>query len=279
MEYVHARVPKTVMVDGRVIRNPSKTPRVDRARSEIRAIVHGGSQPQAKGMAGGGGPGSLAETTAVIGALRGDDQALQKSAQDCFKARFGRGLSRVRIRSDARAHTVARNRNARVFYGDEVVFGAGERHPENHEGTRLIAHELTHAAQRSNGDDAVRRQSTVCCAGDEMEPIITNPAQFNINEYIDIPSGPTWPAGEFCTKQRCVRIRVRSKWASRHSETKFRVKLFNYTTSTVTNKDFNVGSDVNSYRVPRCSNFYIRIEVINPATSPNLKGKLWMNYC
>jgi len=64
-------------------------------------------------------------------------------------------LSDVRIHNDARAAESARAVNARAYtVGQDVVFGEDEYQPETSAGRRLLAHELAHVFQQSDGGSA-----------------------------------------------------------------------------------------------------------------------------
>jgi hypothetical protein len=69
-----------------------------------------------------------------------------------MEPRFGHDFSQVRVHTDARAAESARNINALAYtVGRDVVFGAGQHSPHTREGKRLMAHELTHVTQQSEG--------------------------------------------------------------------------------------------------------------------------------
>jgi hypothetical protein len=89
-----------------------------------------------------------------------------------MEQRFGQDFSRVRVHSDAASARSARDVNAHAYtVGNHVVFGAGKFAPESREGGRLLAHELTHVVQQSEGATAaVQRQpaSGVTAGGHEL---------------------------------------------------------------------------------------------------------------
>lgn len=100
-------------------------------------------------------PAAARDLLARLGAGR----ALDDGTRAAFEARLGRDLSRVRLHTGERAAELARDHGARAFtVGRHVVLGAGERAAGTGEGTRLLAHELTHVAQQeSAGEAAVQR--------------------------------------------------------------------------------------------------------------------------
>ncbi len=92
------------------------------------------------------------ELESRISAIRGGGQLLPDSTRAFFEPRFGHDFSGVRVHSGAAAVQSARDVNARAYtVGSDIVFGAGQLTPGTHEGRRLIAHELTHVVQQSQG--------------------------------------------------------------------------------------------------------------------------------
>ncbi|MDH4322532.1 MAG: DUF4157 domain-containing protein [Betaproteobacteria bacterium] len=75
-----------------------------------------------------------------------------------MEPRLGADLSVVRVHTDERAAQLSRQLNARAFtVGNEVFFGRDRFRPETGEGRELIAHELTHTLQQTNGPARVQR--------------------------------------------------------------------------------------------------------------------------
>ncbi len=84
-----------------------------------------------------------------ISNLRGGGQPLSGASRDYFEPRFGCDFSQVRVHTDAGAAGLAQSVNAKAFtLGQDVVFGAGQYAPDNDEGKKLLAHELTHVVQQ-----------------------------------------------------------------------------------------------------------------------------------
>lgn len=79
-------------------------------------------------------------------------------------------LSDVRVHTDAGAADLARSVDAEAFtVGRSVVFGEGRFDPDSDEGTRLLAHELTHVVQQRDAghaavDKKIDRISTSGCS-------------------------------------------------------------------------------------------------------------------
>jgi GH24 family phage-related lysozyme (muramidase) len=83
-------------------------------------------------------------------ALRNEDRAF-------FESRMGCDFSNVRIHSDAGANQSAKNINALAYtHGNDIVFAQGQYQPGTNEGKKLLAHELTHVLQQSNGDVSLK---------------------------------------------------------------------------------------------------------------------------
>ena len=82
----------------------------------------------------------------------GNGRPLGRAERNFFEPRFGRDFSRVRIHDGETAARSASAAGARAYAsGTDLVFGAGEYRPDRSEGKRLLAHELTHVVQQSEG--------------------------------------------------------------------------------------------------------------------------------
>jgi LysM repeat protein len=81
-------------------------------------------------------------------------------------------LRAVRVHADAEAAESARAVSARAYtVGSHIVFGAGEYAPHTDAGQRLLAHELAHVGQQSEGrvGRSVQRSLTVIDPGKEAQ--------------------------------------------------------------------------------------------------------------
>lgn len=95
---------------------------------------------------------------AGIQSLRGGGQPLASSVRAFFEPRFGYDFSHVKIHTNAHAAELARAVHARAFtVGRDVVLGTREYAPETVTGRRLLAHELTHVIQQSNGGELLQK--------------------------------------------------------------------------------------------------------------------------
>ncbi|MEZ3116331.1 DUF4157 domain-containing protein [Halobaculum sp. MBLA0147] len=77
---------------------------------------------------------------------------LDTSIQRAVEERMGDSLGDVRIHTGPKAAAAAEQINARAFtVGNHVAFGAGEYDPESAEGQHVLAHELAHVRQQTDG--------------------------------------------------------------------------------------------------------------------------------
>jgi hypothetical protein len=85
--------------------------------------------------------------------LRGGGRPLSSASRNYFEPRFGYDFNQVRIHTDDGAAGLARAVNARAFtLGHDVVFASGQYAPEQDEGKKLLAHELTHVIQQNQSN-------------------------------------------------------------------------------------------------------------------------------
>ena len=88
---------------------------------------------------------------AVDGAKTGGSMLLQGS-KSMFETTFGTDLSAVRVHDSPEHNQLAKSINAKAFtVGSDIFFGEGHYRPGTRDGDRLLAHELTHVAQQSEG--------------------------------------------------------------------------------------------------------------------------------
>jgi hypothetical protein len=88
----------------------------------------------------------------VHGVLRSGGRSLDSPTRAFFEPRFGHDFCQVRVHADAKAAESAGMVNALAYtVGQDVVFGAGQFAPATNEGRRLLAHELAHVIQQSDG--------------------------------------------------------------------------------------------------------------------------------
>lgn len=92
----------------------------------------------------------------VAQVLRSPGQPLDPATRAFMEPRFGEDFSQVRVHTDARAAASANAVSALAYtVGRNIVFGEESFKPMTSEGQRLIAHELTHAAQQAGATGTV----------------------------------------------------------------------------------------------------------------------------
>ncbi|WP_234305342.1 eCIS core domain-containing protein [Deinococcus ficus] len=87
-----------------------------------------------------------------IQARRGNGNPLPAAVQRHLEQGLNHDLSRVRIHDDAEADTLAKGVNAVAFTtGTDIFFRSGKFNPNTRTGMELLAHEVTHTVQQSQG--------------------------------------------------------------------------------------------------------------------------------
>ncbi len=80
---------------------------------------------------------------------------LPASTREQMETSFQQDFSKVRIHDNPESHQASESLRANAFtMGNDVFFGEDKFRPEQKDGQRLIAHELTHTVQQSNGYQA-----------------------------------------------------------------------------------------------------------------------------
>ncbi len=99
------------------------------------------------------GSSSTASETSLLASMRGSHGApLNGEVRLDMESRFGFDFGSVRIHTDARAQHASELLQANAFaVGRDVFFGTGRFAPESVSGQRLLAHELSHVLQQSDG--------------------------------------------------------------------------------------------------------------------------------
>jgi len=117
--------------------------------------------------------GGASASHARVRAMRGGGQPLAAPIRAFFEPHFDRDLGNVRVHTDDRASHAASAIGARAFtLGADIAFGPNQFAPETSAGKRLLAHELTHVVQQSNGGAAQRiaRDTTAPAAAPVRPP-------------------------------------------------------------------------------------------------------------
>ena len=81
---------------------------------------------------------------------QGQGVALPKSTRNQMEQAIGANFGNVRLHTGSQAVTLSRQLNAHAFtYGQDVYFNSGKYDTQSPEGTKLLAHELTHVVQQN----------------------------------------------------------------------------------------------------------------------------------
>ncbi|MGC2403631.1 MAG: DUF4157 domain-containing protein [Acidobacteriaceae bacterium] len=97
--------------------------------------------------------GSQTAPQIVHNVLRSPGQPLDRSTRHFFERRFGHDFSDVRVHRGARESESAQAVNALAYtVGQHIVLGPGSHSTQGFAGNRLLAHELAHTIQQSDGD-------------------------------------------------------------------------------------------------------------------------------
>jgi len=82
----------------------------------------------------------------------GAGRPLDARARRFMEQRFAYDFAGVRVHTDAKASASARRLDAFAYtVGGDIFFERGQYNPESFEGRRLLAHELTHVVQQTDG--------------------------------------------------------------------------------------------------------------------------------
>lgn len=89
-----------------------------------------------------------------------DARALPTSERRHFESSLGQDFSQVRIHTDHDAEQMNQRLSSRAFtHGRDVFFGRSQYQPESDEGSRLLAHELSHVVQQRGQPGLILRQT------------------------------------------------------------------------------------------------------------------------
>lgn len=106
-------------------------------------------QAQAAGASGAAG---IYREDRALSLERSQGQSLDDRTRRFMESRFGRDFKDIRVHADGEADASARAINADAFTtGRDIYFAAGKYAPSTQQGQHLLAHELTHTVQQSEG--------------------------------------------------------------------------------------------------------------------------------
>ena len=90
--------------------------------------------------------------TAQINQARGGGQSLDEGVQAKMEDSMGHDFSGVSVHTSSQADQLNENLSAKAFTtGQDIFFSQGAYQPNTSEGQELLAHELTHVVQQSQG--------------------------------------------------------------------------------------------------------------------------------
>jgi hypothetical protein len=102
---------------------------------------------------------ATASASSYISNLGGKGNELPASSKHFFQTTMGADFSDVKIHTGTEAEQSAAAINAKAYTVDNhIVFAANQFNTETHEGKKLLAHELTHVMQQSDG---INRKATI----------------------------------------------------------------------------------------------------------------------
>jgi hypothetical protein len=126
--------------------------------------------------------------------LRGPGQPLDLATRRYMEPRFGHDFGNVRVHTGDQASRSAESVDALAFtVGDHLVFGRGQYRPNTAEGRRLLAHELAHTAQQTDG---LHSKLRVGDSGDHFERDADRVAEAVLHSPESTPPGQVHPAAK-----------------------------------------------------------------------------------
>jgi hypothetical protein len=139
--------------------------------------------------------------------LHSRGQPLDPATRAFMEPRFGHDFSRVRVHTDPLAARSAEAVAAHAYtVGSDVVFGAGRYAPANHDGRRLLAHELTHVVQQNAfppSAGVVQRQPE-----QEVDPDVVAEREYGGSgaPKAQTCGRPSWCPAGFCSPYRSEKL-------------------------------------------------------------------------
>ena len=100
----------------------------------------------------------------------GSGGPIDASLRNRMEGSFNESFADVRLHTHQRAHELSSALGAQAFtIGNHIAFASARYRPDTTEGTKLIAHELTHVIQQRRGVSGALLQRGIGSAGDEYE--------------------------------------------------------------------------------------------------------------
>ena len=112
-------------------------------------------------------PVASTQTENYIHSLGGKGRSLTRDEKDFFETRMEQDFNDVKIHNDNDAARSAQSINALAYTsGNNIVFNKGQFNPQSEPGKKLLAHELTHVVQQSNG---IQMQSAGAASNERIQ--------------------------------------------------------------------------------------------------------------
>lgn len=129
--------------------------REDKMIQEKPEVQHIGGQEEdemLQGKAENGAGLASAQVSSQIESSQGQGQPLPENTREEMEAGIGTDFSEVKVHTDPGAAALNRALDAQAFtYGHDMYFGEGKFSPGTSKGDRLLAHELVHVGQQTEG--------------------------------------------------------------------------------------------------------------------------------
>lgn len=128
-------------------------------------------------------------TSHVDRVIAGNGNPLEGPVRQDMERRFGHDFSQVRIHTGSEADRSARHINARAYtVGNNIVMANGQYIPQSSRGRHLLAHELTHTIQQSDGGTNTIQRET----WNDDEQNCTSTANYLVQLIFDDNGADTW---------------------------------------------------------------------------------------
>ncbi len=122
-----------------------------------------------------------------LNSSKGSGTPLPDNTRVRMESSFGTDFSGVRVHIDSSAVQMNKELRAQAFtYGSDIYFNAGKYNPDNKDGQKLLAHELTHTIQQGAGIQGKLIQRMLPCP--VHPPVITTP----YTDWRPYPHSTTW---------------------------------------------------------------------------------------
>ncbi len=101
---------------------------------------------------------------------RGQGHGMSPDVRSQMESGFGGDLSNVRLHTDTESGDASNALGAQAFAsGRDVYFGQGRYEPHSEQGQRLLAHEIAHTKQKSDGPSAPKTKLSLGSPDDPQE--------------------------------------------------------------------------------------------------------------